>query len=246
MSRIGKAYEVKFRTILGQLRARKVEQGVHLLMHRADCITRKYGITPAHALAKVHSRLLYSKRHLCARHQTLSSGPGTGRNPFPPSAKAGTAPPRFLCDAGLGGLARWLRASGYEAVWIPDIDDDALLLEGVRLDAIILTTDSMLMERRVLRDGIIPAVWVPPTLMMLEQLALVFQELELELRDSRCMACGGELKAVDKETVRGRIPPRTLKWLDEFYECTRCGKLFWHGTHWQKITSRLKRCGGSQ
>ena len=146
----------------------------------------------------------------------------------------------FLCDAGLGGLARWLRASGYEAIWIPDIDDDDLLREGVRLDAIILTTDSMLMERRVLRDGIIPAVWVPPTLTMLEQLALIFQELDLEVRGSRCMSCGGEMIAIDKEAVRDRIPPRTLKWLNEFFECRQCGKLFWHGTHWQRITSRLK------
>jgi uncharacterized protein len=245
MSRIGKAYETKFRTVLVQLRARKMEQGVHWLMNRADCLTRTQGTTPAHALAEIHGRLLHSKRRLCRQRRTLPDGnvleKSGASSAFPPAG-----PPRFLCDAGLGGLARWLRASGYEAVWIPDIDDDALLLEGVRLDAIILTTDSMLMERRVLRDGIISAVWVPPTLTMLEQLALVFQELELELRDSRCMACGGELKEVDKEAVRGRVPPRTLKWLDEFYECTRCGKLFWHGTHWQKITSRLKGCDGSQ
>src|SRR5262245_54917504 len=28
-------------------------------------------------------------------------------------------PPRFLCDASLGGLARWLRAAGYAAIAAP-------------------------------------------------------------------------------------------------------------------------------
>ncbi len=152
-----------------------------------------------------------------------------------------SARPRFLCDAGLGGLARWIRAAGYEATWIPDIDDDDLLREGERRQTIILTTDSMLMERRVLRDGILPAVWLPPTLTMREQLALLFAELGLEPRESRCMSCGGELVEVDKEKVRERIPPRTYLWKNEYFECSRCGKLFWHGTHWDKIVNSLRR-----
>ncbi|MDB6124005.1 MAG: hypothetical protein JWQ71_2998 [Pedosphaera sp.] len=230
MNRIGKAYETKFRTVLGQLRARKMDQGVNWLMTRARYLSQREGITPAHALAEVHGRLLETKRSFLRDHPRENGD----------NATHGSVTKAFLCDAGLGGLARWLRASGYEAIWIPDIDDDDLLREGVRLDAIILTTDSMLMERRVLRDGIIPAVWVPPTLTMLEQLALIFQELDLEMRDSRCMSCGGEMIEIDKEAVRDRIPPRTLKWLNEFFECRQCGKLFWHGTHWQRITSRLK------
>jgi uncharacterized protein len=234
MSRIGKAYESKFRTVLEQLHARKVDQGVNWLMDRAQRLSQQEGITPAHALAEVHSHLLETQRAFFRSRLRVNGDNSALRIPHSP------LPRRFLCDAGLGGLARWLRASGYEAIWIQDIDDDSLLHESVRLDAIILTTDSMLMERRVLRDGIIPAVWVPPTLTMLEQLALVFKELGLEMRDSRCMSCGGEMIEVDKEIVRGRIPPRTLKWLDEFFECKQCGKLFWHGTHWQRITSRLK------
>jgi uncharacterized protein len=230
MSRIGKAYETKFRAILEQLRARKLDQGISWLMGRADLLSKKKGITPAHALAEVHGRILRSLRIFLHHDRQYV---------FSRSREQG-AVPHFLCDAGLGGLARWLRAAGYEAVWIPDIDDDDLLIEGQRLNAMIVTTDSMLMERRVLRDQIIPAVWVPPTLTMLEQLTLIFQELGLEMRDSRCMACGGELVEVDKESVRDRIPPRTLKWLDEFYQCKECGKLFWHGTHWKKITQRLE------
>ena len=149
-------------------------------------------------------------------------------------------PPRlFLCDAGLGGLARWLRAAGHEALWEASIDDADLLREARKLSATILTTDSMLMERRLLRDRVISALWLPPTLKIPEQLALVFRELGLKVGEPRCMACGGELIRGDKEALRERIPPKTYRWLDEYFLCRRCGKLFWRGTHWERIRRKL-------
>ena len=54
------------------------------------------------------------------------------------------------------------------------------------------------------------------------------------------MKCGGTLEAVDKEAMRERIPPRTYRWLDEYFLCQTCGKLFWRGTHWQRIRQRLE------
>ncbi|HWX18780.1 MAG TPA: Mut7-C RNAse domain-containing protein [Candidatus Binatia bacterium] len=112
------------------------------------------------------------------------------------------------------------------------------------MSATILTTDSMLMERRLLRDQIIPSMWLPPTLTIPKQLALVFREFGLTLRRHRCMACGGELRPVDKEQMRERIPPRTYRWLDEYFVCSRCDKLFWHGTHWERIRQRLSGAVG--
>ena len=161
--------------------------------------------------------------------------------PNPTGETDATAPPvEFACDAGLGGLARWLRAAGYEAHWRPDIDDDDLLREARRIPATLLTTDSLLMERGVLRDGVIPALWVPPSLKKFEQLQLVLRELQLPVLEPRCMSCGGRLRPVDKESVRDRIPPKTYRWRDEYFLCARCDKLFWHGTHWDKIGERLR------
>jgi len=147
----------------------------------------------------------------------------------------------FVCDADLGGLARWLRAAGYETAWNPDIGDAELLREEQRSGELILTTDSMLLERRLLRDGVIPALWLPPILTVFEQLTLVFRELGLTAREPRCMSCGGELRRAEKEAVRERIPPKTWRWVDEYFLCARCDKLFWHGTHWQRIHTCLRQ-----
>ena len=176
-------------------------------------------MSPADALAQVYEQLATSK-------------------PFQQSASQ-PVPVLFLCDVGLGGLARWLRAAGYDAAWQPDIADDELLRQAKQAQATVLTTDAMLMERRLLRDRIIPVFWLPPTLGIPEQLALVFREFGLTVRGPRCMSCGGELRRGAKEALRDRIPPRTYRWLDEYFVCSRCDKLFWHGTHWRRIVEEL-------
>ncbi|HWB08890.1 MAG TPA: Mut7-C RNAse domain-containing protein [Pirellulales bacterium] len=145
----------------------------------------------------------------------------------------------FHCDAGLGGLARWLRAAGYDAAFWPDIDDDDLLRKMTASAAILLTTDRRLMDRGVITSGAIAALLVPISLNKHQQLAHVRGELDLVLKTPRCMACGGRLAEVEKTAVRERIPPRTYPWLDEYYVCQRCQRLFWKGTHWQRIEADL-------
>ncbi len=214
-----RGYEARFRALLRLARARRLEQGVQWLVAKARWVSAREGIAPSEALARVYDHLVANKLI-----------------PQPDPAPAAI---RFFCDAGLGGLARWLRAAGYDAAWEPDITDDELLRQARRIPATILTTDGMLMERRLLRDGIIPSFWLPPTLSIREQLALVFREFGLTLRDPRCMSCGGELRPVAKEALRERVPPRTYRWRDEYFVCARCDKVFWHGTHWQRIMRAL-------
>src|ERR1039458_7984088 len=107
VSRIRRGYEDRFRALLRRARARRLEQGVQWLVARARRLSASAGISLPDALAKVNEQLATSK-------------------PFQQSTSQ-SAPALFLCDAGLGGLARWLRAAGYEATWQPDIADDEVL-----------------------------------------------------------------------------------------------------------------------
>ena len=152
---------------------------------------------------------------------------------------ANEAPPTFLCDAMHGGLARWLRAAGYDVAWRYGIEDSDLLVQARAEGRIILTSDSQLLERRVLRSGEIRSLFVPHGLDATGALEHVLKKLELAIRKPRCMACGGALELVPKESVEQEAPPRTYAWLETFYRCARCGKLFWEGTHWQAIQARL-------
>jgi uncharacterized protein with PIN domain len=148
--------------------------------------------------------------------------------------------PDFECDAALGGLARWLRAAGYQAQWWPGIADDALVRNMHRSAAIMLTTDRRLAARGVIDGGVLAGLLVPVALNKDQQFQYVMRQLGLPRRPPRCMACGGVLQPMEKEAHREAIPPRTYAWLDEYYRCVDCGKLYWEGTHWQRIESLLE------
>lgn len=148
---------------------------------------------------------------------------------------------RFACDAMMKGLARWLRAAGYDAWWRYGVEDGELVRLARAEERIVLTQDAGLMLRAPVASGEVASLFVPRDLAVAEQLALVFRTFGLARREPRCMKCGGALRAVPKESVRGEAPPRTFLWLEEFYRCARCGQLFWKGTHWGRIAGRLDR-----
>jgi hypothetical protein len=227
--RVRRAYELQFRQCLEQLGARKIDAGIPQLFARAERRAAREGISPAHALVQLAEEIGARARGLRSRWQ--------------PPAGEPTARPRFWCDSGLGGLARWLRATGHEAFWAPRIPDSTLLHQAQEQGGVIITTDSLLMERRCVRTGLVQVLWLPPALAVGEQLAVVFRRFRLRLEEPRCMNCGGQLRRVDKEAVRERIPPRTYRWLDEYFVCCQCDQLFWHGTHWRNIQAQLHKVG---
>lgn len=216
MGRIQSYFERQFAGLLARSGRVDPAQGVPLLFQRAAELSSQKQIPLSLPLARLRVAL------------TMASAPVHSR------------PDHFVCDAALGGLARWLRAAGYDASWNPHLDDAAVIREAARVRATLLTTDLPMMERGILRDGITPSIWLPPDISIPDQLGLVLAELRLDVRASRCMRCGGQLQVVDKALVKDRIPPKTWHWCDQYFLCERCGQLLWHGTHWQKIRRALQ------
>ena len=229
--RLEAGYREKFRTLLAKVRPRRLEFGADLLVRRAREMRIREGIPLGRALARVYeaTRVRVEKRLALTVACSLS-----GR----PLGQPGEAQ-RFVCDASLGGLTRWLRAAGYEATWLASGKADELLQEARSTGATLLTTDSRMLERSVIRDGSIQGQWLPSDLSCAAQLKMLVRDLDLKVREPRCMSCGGELRAVPKEDVAERIPPRTARWKDEYFICAGCGQLFWQGTHWERIARRL-------
>ena len=151
---------------------------------------------------------------------------------------------KFICDAMLGGLARWLRAAGYDAAFQYGIDDGDLIDQAAATGRMILSSDGPMFDRNVIRDGRVLALYVPQQLSKLAQLRFVMGELALPLEAPRCMACGGELTEVPKHQVTGEAPPLAYRRCDKFWRCSRCSKLLWRGTHWDKITPKLQDAAG--
>lgn len=78
-----------------------------------------------------------------------------------------------------------------------------------------------------------------------EQLLDVVRRFSLDLAESmtRCSVCNAELESVRKPQVKGRVPDGVYARQEEFWRCASCGRFYWHGSHWDNVTVRLRRLG---
>jgi hypothetical protein len=134
MGRIEDGFRRRFRELLARVQPRRLEFGVELLMGRARERAARQGLAEVDAFTRLYeeTRTRVVKRvKLMAACQVI------------PQAAARVTAPRFLCDGSLGGLARWLRAAGYEADVSP-LAGDALVREARIAGVILLATDARL------------------------------------------------------------------------------------------------------
>jgi uncharacterized protein with PIN domain len=219
--------------LLGLVGAERLDFGVELLLKRGRERAAERELSVGRALTE-----LYEETFAKVKKRIEVTGCSWGQLPW--QMFSSEKPPRFLCDPSLGGLARWLRAAGYDAQVDLSILGHRLPDEALRRGLVLLTTEAEVLERRIVVNGELVAVWVPSALTMKEQLRMVMRDLDLGRRDSRCMSCGGVLVPTPKEDVAPRIPPRTARWLDEYFVCAECNRLFWQGTHWERIAKTLE------
>jgi uncharacterized protein with PIN domain len=148
--------------------------------------------------------------------------------------------PRFLADCNVGRLARWLRALGYDASYHPRIDDSELVREAAAENRVLLTRDRDLTRRRVIQTGVVRAILIRDD-DVIKQLRQVFAELGLELKEAltRCIECNSELVSRLPATVMERVPPYVQKTQTRYSECPECGRVYWAGTHWQRMREVL-------
>lgn len=149
------------------------------------------------------------------------------------------APPRFFCDAMLGGLTRWLRAAGYSTEFDVHAKDGELVRKAFESGKVLVTSDAGVMEYHAVSTGLVRTIFLPVGLSPVEQLGRVLGELNLPLRESRCMDCNGELAPVPLKQVRAQVPAKVVECCREFYVCEGCRKVYWHGTHWRSIGRQL-------
>jgi len=145
----------------------------------------------------------------------------------------------FVADVHLRRLARFLRLLGFDTLHSNDFDDSELVELSVGQRRILLTRDRQLLKHGRVSHG----YWVRST-DPIQQAREVIRRFDLADRVrpfSRCPACNGELVAVDKATVADRIPPKTARWLDDYTRCRVCGKLYWRGTHFERIERLIGR-----
>jgi uncharacterized protein with PIN domain len=137
--------------------------------------------------------------------------------------------PAFVLDSNLGRLARYLRLLGLDCLYQNDFDDKTVATIADKELRIVLTRDRALLQRKIITRGYFVRE-VRPRLQVKEVLAR-FDLYRLVEPFSRCIRCNGDLQAVDKQTIEGRLEPKTRQYFDSFRICAACGQIYWQGSH---------------
>lgn len=148
---------------------------------------------------------------------------------------------KFLCDQMLGTLAKWLRLFGFDTFYAnAEIDDKELLEIAKKENRVIVTRDKQFV--RMSRKENLSVVEIA-SIDIDEQLKLVLKGVDIDedVVLSRCSVCNTVLDDVKKSDVEDSIPERVFKNNEKFWCCKKCDKIYWTGSHYDKIISKINK-----
>ncbi|MGB9642887.1 MAG: Mut7-C RNAse domain-containing protein [Candidatus Ratteibacteria bacterium] len=145
---------------------------------------------------------------------------------------------RFIVDGMLGSLARWLRLLGFDTEYFSGKDKYFLAYNARKEARMVLTRDrkfvvqhpgiSLLIESEDLRY----------------QLKEVKKKLNLHFKPdlffTRCNICNNILQPRNISDVIKVVPEYVAKTQTHFSYCNVCGRIYWQGTHWQRMLDFIK------
>ena len=149
----------------------------------------------------------------------------------------------FIADTMLGKLARWLRVMGCDVAYYREIGDAELVERAERSGRLILTRDTLLVRRRKVRNN---HFFVEGDHFR-DQVRQVVRAFAIEPFAgflSRCLECNALLQEIDRKSVEGRVPPYVFVTQEHFQICPNCGRLYWGGTHRERMAGELKEMLG--
>lgn len=133
---------------------------------------------------------------------------------------------KFICDAMLGKLSKYLRILGLDAEYVNNLDN--LRHYTGQPDApyfLTRTTRRMTYERIIF----IRSDRVREQLHEIKGIIRPFIDPDKIM--NRCIECNVELINVQKKHIEQKVPEFVFHQYGQFRECPECGKVYWEGSH---------------
>lgn len=149
-----------------------------------------------------------------------------------------TEPPRLLVDQMLARVARWLCFLGYDCELVTGGASDMKLIERARAEGRLLITRAC-----ALAEGCPESVLLAPQ-DFFETLGKILQRWPLDFATtafSRCSRCNKPVEIIDEDRISSQLPERVRGRHLSITTCPGCGRLYWPGTHTQRLIDVLRR-----
>ncbi len=147
---------------------------------------------------------------------------------------------KFITDASLARLAKWLRLLGYDTAVFPKEAGRALLRQADSECRIVLTRRRDMIERQF--SG---TLFLITDVVVGKQLNSVIENFSLKIDREKmfgiCMECNQKLHPVTREEVRDLVPPYVFENCDKYNQCPICNKIYWMGTHPRNALKFMER-----
>lgn len=143
---------------------------------------------------------------------------------------------KFILDAHLGKLARYLRMLGFDTLYQNDYLDEEIRQIAQSENRIVLTRD------KLIKSTPDPAYYYVRSTEKHQQLIEVvkFWGLKDYIRPfTRCMTCNSELFKVHRDLVKDKVDKEIADRFNEFYICKKCDKVFWKGSHFKRMEEQI-------
>ena len=150
---------------------------------------------------------------------------------------------KFIVDSNVGRLARWLRIAGFDTVFINDLDDNRLVKLALSEGRVLLTKDTQILKRRLATTGRLKVILIESEKVK-EQLRQVIKTLNLAegiKPFTLCLECNQPLVPRNREEVKELAPPYVFKTQTQYMQCPSCHRVYWRGTHWQRMSRELEK-----
>jgi uncharacterized protein with PIN domain len=148
---------------------------------------------------------------------------------------------KFIADGMLGKLTRWLRMLGHNVKYSNKLDDAQLIAIAKKERRILLTRDLELYQQATAKG--VQAFYIDGKTEA-EKLAKLAQKfginLEIDMAVSRCPKCNAKVKPTSKEKVKEKVEESTFNFYNNYWECPKCGQIYWQGAHWTRIRKTLE------
>lgn len=147
----------------------------------------------------------------------------------------------FMTDENVGGMAKYLRMLGFNTIMIPEISDKEVAKITEKENRILLSRDIGLLKRKNVTYGLFLRSTNTE-----EQLFEVIKKFDLNKYFkpfSICIECNGNINTIDPSKIikEDRIKEGVLKDYQEFFRCDSCKKIFWKGSHYQKMETMIQK-----